>query len=303
MHPSFIRGFVKQCYDNGLSEEQAEAALKAWGLREQLEDPDFRAGFDKEASTLQRLMQGWDSLGRTGQGAVVGGGAGALAGLIGGGKNKLRNMLFGGGAGAGLGALGGHYLGSRAGGAEVNNPAMHGDFLAKSTGAPEKAKALKELKGELDTGANSFKGDVSGTAPFVGSVGKTDTTLKQPVVTTSKQKLTAEPLRSGALRAFGTEYGNQKDIALAALRKLKEQTGSSVGQGMFSTAGDVIGAGASGAAEGLSDVALAPVNAAKAVGSEAKRVGTALSEGVDRAWKQQKEDRAARELAKLRGGL
>jgi hypothetical protein len=313
MHPSFIRGFVKQCYNSGLSESQAEAALNAWALREQLEDPDFRTGFDKRASTLDKLMQGWDSMGRTGQGAVVGGGAGALAGLLGGGKHKLRNALLGGGAGAVLGGTAGHYLGNRPAGAEVNDRAFHGDLLKKPTGVempnPRKEKDLADLKAQLDTGANSFKGE-AGAAPFTGSAGKRDTALIQPVTTTDKQNLTPAPVRPGALRAFGGDPGNQKDLALAAMRKLQQQMGSTTNQGTLARAGGAIGNAAEGAVEGVGGLVnaggralKAPVNAAKAVGSEAKRVGTALSEGFDRARQQAKETETARELEKLRSGL
>jgi hypothetical protein len=114
MHPSFVRGFVKQCYQSGLTEDQAEAALQAWGLREQLEDPDFRAGFNKEANTLQRLTEAWNGLGRTGQGAVVGAGMGGLGGLLFGGKNRFRNSLLAALAGGGAGGLAGRYLGTSA---------------------------------------------------------------------------------------------------------------------------------------------------------------------------------------------
>jgi hypothetical protein len=125
MHPSFIRGFVKQCFDQGLSEDQCEAALKAWGLREALEDPDFRQGFDKQALTLQNILAkgkslasnaatGFQGLGRPAQGAILGGAAGLAGGAILGGKHRFRNSLLAALTGAGLGGLAGNYLGQPA---------------------------------------------------------------------------------------------------------------------------------------------------------------------------------------------
>lgn len=236
MHPSFIRGFVKQCYASGLSEDQAEAALKAWGLREQLEDPDFRAGFDKKASAMDRLTQGWNSLGRTGQGAVVGGGAGALAGLIGGGKNKLRNMLMGGGAGAGLGALGGHLLGSRAGGAEVNDPAMHGDLAKKVVGnggtpAPSE-KSLAALKHELDP--QRLEKDIAAGVPQFGHFAPERPVADTPEAYAEQQKSLTRGKNEGLADVLG-DKSMPAGMRLAALarRALGEKDKAPGPSGMF----------------------------------------------------------------------
>ena len=109
---------MKQCYVSGLTEDQAEAALSAWALREQLEDPDFRTGFDKQALTLQNILskgkalasQGlstFNSLPSAGRGAIAGGLAGGATGMLFGGKHRIRNALIAALGGAGLGALGG----------------------------------------------------------------------------------------------------------------------------------------------------------------------------------------------------
>lgn len=151
MHPSFIRGFVKQCYDRGLSEDQAEAALRAWSLREQLEDPDFRAGFDKQAGALQSILAkgkdlankgltAFNSLPSAGRGAIVGGLTGAAGGALFGGKHRMRNALIAALGGAGLGALGGSKFPQHVPG---GNPVLSSGTAGVEAKVPESIKPVR----------------------------------------------------------------------------------------------------------------------------------------------------------------
>ena len=109
---AFIRGFVEKCASRGWQPQQISEALAVLQMNEMAQDPDFAAGFNKQANGLT------DALGSAGtwlnnqtpaSKAMIGAGVGGLGGLAFGGKHKLRNALLGatlgGGAGYGLGKM------------------------------------------------------------------------------------------------------------------------------------------------------------------------------------------------------
>lgn len=108
---AFIEGFVKQCAARGWTADQTSRALALVQLDEQLRDPDFSAGFAKQAASLKEILGAagrWatDTSKPTNQ-AIVGAGIGGLGGLLFGGKNRIRNALIG----AGVGGLAGYGAG------------------------------------------------------------------------------------------------------------------------------------------------------------------------------------------------
>jgi len=263
MHPSFIRGFVKQCYDQGLSEDQAEAALRAFSLREQLEDPDFRAGFDKQAVGWQDLLtQGkelasrgvtaFQGLGRPAQGALVGG----TAGLLFGGKRRLRNALIGGAFGGGAGYLMDKYNQPSSAGV-ANTPDMGASMSAAGIPTLDQTEGAAALRRQLAGGGNPFdpKSVSSGDAfnktlpPLATGLSKTPTA--------PGAKLTPAGPTAGALHQFAMHADTDPELATSAFDKERALTRDDSGN---------VGAALVGAGQGLKNIAAAPGQVAKAVG-------------------------------------
>ena len=283
MHPSFVRGFVKSCYDNGLSEEQAEAALRAWRLREALEDPDFRTGFDKTANTLQELLAkgkdlagkavtGFQGLDRTTQGAIAGGAAGVLGGGLFGGRHRFRNALMFGG----LGALGGGYLGNRFGGYLGNRSDNTPDLADTMRGAgiptfdPEAAEKMKNqiAGGGSPFDPNSASGVLDPLA-FNKSIEPPESALPRTPTPTGPL-LTPKGPTAGALHQFADATTDPR-MALEAMAKERALTTDDSGNA---------GAAFAGAGEGLKNIAAAPGKALAAGAAGAQAVGSAVASGA-----------------------
>ena len=201
---NFIVGFVKECFDRGLSEDQTMILYDAAVWRDNLKDPDFHAGF-KEASDAGRLnpfsVMG-DKTRDFSKGSLVGGVLGGIGGLAALRKGKLglaKKMMFGGAAGAPVGGLinmgigAGSRAAERAGIPEEWAP----DYLVPGMDAVNK---VKKQTGNAFSGMSGFTnmGDAAGAATSTAgqyvqpvAMGRQ---LQQEVASLDKQM---ETLRSG----------------------------------------------------------------------------------------------------------
>lgn len=115
---NFISGFVKQCFDQGMTEDETVLLFDTASSREELKDPDFYEGFkqacDKHASAdgkLNPFSVMNPTLKSVGTGSILGSGLGLLGGAaalrkgrVGSAKKLLTRTT---GAGAGIGGVAG----------------------------------------------------------------------------------------------------------------------------------------------------------------------------------------------------
>jgi len=177
---NFITGFVKQCFDAGLSEDETTLLYDAAVWREDLKDPDFNKGFKQASedgglnpfSVMSPTAKG---VGGAGAGAAIGTGIGGLIALS---KGKLglgkRLLGFGASAGAAGGVTGG----------------IVGSTLGKGGKKPEEwvpdylVPGMSDVKSHTGGGGNVFD-SMSGYADIGGAATAAATTsgnAVQPVL-------------------------------------------------------------------------------------------------------------------------
>jgi hypothetical protein len=291
---AFIEGFVKQCAARGWTEDQTSRALALVQLNEQLQDPDYAAGFAKQALDLKQILGvagRWatDTSKPMNQ-AIVGAGLGGLGGLLFGGKKRIRNALLG----AGGGALAGYGVGR---GLQYRN----------ERNQARTAQATKEIEGIKQDGENAARrAGMSATfsgpsikAPGMDTPEEVPETNNASFGTTSTARLGTPNI--GYLRQVAADTSRPYAERVAARQRLNELQGANQeGPGVARLLG-------AGAAEGLHGVTVAPAEAVgkalsgagEAIGGGAYSGAAKISDAVGESWQGWNDARAAEKQKEL----
>lgn len=283
-HPAFVTGFVKQCFNMGLTEDSTVAAYQM------LEKRATGLGLLEKLKNLGGdAVTAWNGANPETKGALIGAGVGGAGGLVLGGKNRIRNALLGALAGGGLGYGAGHYLKGGPKPDQLEGASEQADLKQKlqAGGNPFKKEDAKE-----NIAANIITGKPQFTSPGSMAPGKPE----MPALPTDTANIGVKPkLNIGAVRQMAADASNPLSLRETAMSHLNKSVGG---------IDDVsrIGAALSGAGEGIAGAAKLPVDAAIAAGRGIKETGKGIASAVESGVKSLDRTLREKELQKALQG-